>query len=93
MESAGVCWFSHFVSISNKSKEGRGRLWAHSKEGQGFPGVESVCVHVTERQRVPSGICHESLLEKQGVALLPLATQPHLGSNGIQCDRERESPS
>lgn len=33
-------------------------------------------VHVTERQRVPFGICQESLLEKQGVTLLPLATQP-----------------
>lgn len=33
-------------------------------------------MHVTEKQRVPFGICQESLLEKQGVTLLPLATQP-----------------
>lgn len=32
-------------------------------------------MHVTERQRMPFGICRESLLEKQGVT--PLPQQPN----------------
>lgn len=71
----GLCWLSRFISISTKSQEGQGRLWVHSR-GRRLPWVGRVCVHVTERQRAPFGICQESLLEKQGVPLLPLATHP-----------------
>lgn len=83
MESAGVSWSSLFPE--GKSKEGLGRLWAQE-------GVESVCVHVTERQRMPFGICQESLLEKQGVTLLP--QQPnHTRAQTVYSVTGRESPS
>lgn len=59
------------MSISNKSQQGLGKLWAHRGRVKLFPGVESVCEHVTQRQRMPFGICQESLLEKQGVTALP----------------------
>lgn len=59
------------MSISNKRKRAWVSFGYTARRVKLFPGVESVCVHVTERQRMPFGVCQESLLEKQGVTLLP----------------------
>lgn len=41
------------MSISNKSQQGLGRLWAHRRRVKLFPGVESVCEHVTRDKECP----------------------------------------
>lgn len=69
-----MCWgelVRPFRGISNQGEQG----WAGFGHTVGrvplFQGVGSVCEHVTQRQRTPFGICQESLLEKQGVTVLP----------------------
>lgn len=48
-------------------------------------------MHVTERQRMPFGICQESLLEKQGVTLLPQQLN-HIQAQMVYSMTERASP-